>query len=44
MTQFICKECGYKLEAESRLKKCPYCDKDSLKKEESAEELIKRLN
>ncbi len=43
MTKFVCKECGYKIETESRPRKCPYCSKESIEEEKNAEELIEEV-
>ena len=43
MTNFICTECGYRFESETKGKKCPYCAGDSIEKEKSAEELVNNL-
>ena len=36
---YICSNCGYRVE-NARGEKCPYCDKNSLEKEKTAEELV----
>jgi len=42
MARFVCKDCNYRFESESNQtgKKCPYCRKERLIKEPSAEELL----
>ncbi len=41
MGKFYCESCGYKVDAKSSPpKNCPYCGKEDLKKEKSAEELV----
>jgi len=41
MVNFVCMECGYKFETEGhKPKNCPYCNKKSVEKERSAEELV----
>jgi len=39
MAAFRCKNCGFRTE-KSRGNKCPYCDRETLEKEQSAEELL----
>lgn len=39
MAKFICKNCGFRTEKEN-LKACPYCDRKTLEKEKTAEELL----
>jgi len=39
---YICSNCGYKTET-VRGKKCPYCDKNSLEQEKTAEELVNEI-
>lgn len=39
MAKFICNECGYRFDA-TKIKECPYCGKEEIEKEKSAEELI----
>jgi len=42
MTKFICKECNYRFEAvlDQKRGKCPYCGKETIVKEPTAEELL----
>ena len=41
MTNFVCGECGYRFQSEKeKPKKCPYCSKEDVEKEKSAEELV----
>jgi len=40
MASYRCKNCRYSLESVKEIKKCPYCDKNSLEKEKSASELL----
>jgi len=44
MVKFICSHCGYKKESEINIKKCPYCNKDSLERERNAEELVNEID
>jgi rubrerythrin len=39
MAKFICRNCGFRVEKD-KIEKCPYCDRKSLEKEKSAEELL----
>jgi len=42
MVKFVCKECGYRYNENTNQKgkKCPYCNKDTIIKEPTAEELV----
>lgn len=40
MTSYVCSNCGYRLECEKSIKRCPYCDKPTIAKEKTAEELL----
>ena len=42
MTKFICKACNYRFEAtlDPKGNKCPYCGKETIVKEPTAEELL----
>jgi rubrerythrin len=40
MTGYSCTNCGYRLESEKIIKKCPYCDRTSIAKDKTAEELL----
>ena len=42
MAKYVCKECNFRFESEydQTKKKCPYCQKTSVMKEPSAEELL----
>ena len=42
MVKFICTNCNYKFESENP-SDCPYCGKDSLEKDKSAEELLEEV-
>ena len=39
MVKWVCSGCNFRLESENP-RECPYCGRDSLKKEPSAEELL----
>lgn len=39
MTKFICKNCGFRIEKD-KLEKCPWCDRRTLEREKTAEELL----
>jgi len=41
--KIVCKNCGYRFEAE-KMKKCPYCNKEDLEEEQSAEELVEGID
>lgn len=41
MVEFVCKNCGYKLEDKEGQRRCPYCSIDRLEEEQDAEKLIK---
>jgi predicted RNA-binding Zn-ribbon protein involved in translation (DUF1610 family) len=45
MARLVCENCNYKLKTERDMssKKCPYCGKGKLRKEESAEDLLNEL-
>jgi rubrerythrin len=43
MESCICSNCKYKFKAREMPKFCPYCDKDRVEKEESAEELLAKI-
>lgn len=44
MGNFVCSNCGYRLDSESKkVKKCPYCDDGNMEKEKSAEELVNNI-
>ena len=42
MGKLVCKECGYRFDRDlgSQPRKCPYCDRESVEEEKSAEELV----
>jgi len=42
MVNFVCEECSYRFKSESPKvsKKCPYCGRDGIIKEPSAQDLI----
>ncbi|MFH1787601.1 MAG: hypothetical protein ABH811_02320 [archaeon] len=42
MEKFLCNYCGYRFKSESNqvLKKCPYCEKNDIIKEPSAQDLV----
>ena len=44
MTNYVCVECGFRVESEDRPKACPYCSGNKLDKERTAEELIDNLD
>ena len=39
MINFICKNCNFKFKAK-RASSCPYCDKQDVEREKSAEDLL----
>lgn len=39
MVKFLCKNCNYRFESEHAFD-CPYCGKESIEKEKTAEELL----
>jgi predicted RNA-binding Zn-ribbon protein involved in translation (DUF1610 family) len=39
MVKFLCKDCNYRFDSESAFD-CPYCGKESIEKEKTAEELL----
>lgn len=41
MAGYICKNCGFK--TGTKVDSCPYCDKQGMEKEKSAEELLNGL-
>lgn len=44
MTTYVCNNCGFRIESEKPVKRCPYCDHLSLEKEKSAEELVNEVD
>lgn len=46
MTQFVCESCRYRFKSQSdqKGKKCPYCNKTTIIKEPSAEDIIRDLD
>jgi rubrerythrin len=44
MTKFRCKNCGFRTESEKNDRRCPYCDRVTLEKEQSAEELLEEAD
>ena len=40
MAGYVCKNCGFRTETSRADKTCPYCDRKSLEKEQSADELL----
>ena len=46
MTKFICKNCNYRFETklEYKPKRCPYCNKDSVDEDQTAEKLLEEIN
>ena len=44
MTNFICRNCNYKFTKEITPKKCPYCSEATVRREESAEELLNEVD
>lgn len=43
MVKFLCKNCNYRFESESA-SDCPYCGKETIEKEKSAEELLEDVD
>jgi len=43
MTGYICKHCNFRTDKVS-MKECPWCGRNSLEKEGSAEELLDEVN
>jgi DNA-directed RNA polymerase subunit RPC12/RpoP len=43
MTAFVCRNCNYRFESEKNHegKRCPYCNREGIIKEPSAEDLIR---
>ena len=44
MTKFRCRTCGFKFEYGQKPKKCPYCSKETIDNEETADDLIKDVD
>jgi len=40
MAGFRCKNCGFRTEREARGNKCPYCDRETIEREQDASELL----
>ncbi|MDD5193313.1 MAG: DNA-directed RNA polymerase subunit P [Candidatus Nanoarchaeia archaeon] len=43
MVKYVCKHCKFRCESKILIE-CPYCGRDSLEKEKSAEELLNDIN
>ncbi|MBS3075801.1 hypothetical protein J4429_05070 [Candidatus Pacearchaeota archaeon] len=43
MVKYICRHCKFRCET-NKLSECPYCGRDTLEKEKSAEELLSDIN
>ena len=43
MVKFLCKNCSYRFESKSA-SDCPYCGKESVEKEKSAEEILDEVD
>lgn len=43
MVKMVCRDCGFKVE-NAGAKKCPYCNKERLEREKSAEELLDSID
>jgi len=43
MVRFVCKNCGFRTEL-SKDKRCPYCDRPELEREQSAGELLEEAD
>ncbi len=46
MVNLFCKKCGYKFENKQgyNLKRCPYCNNESLEEEHGAQELLDEVD
>ena len=40
MGRYFCKECRYRFESDTKKERCPYCGKNSLSEEQTAEEIV----
>lgn len=43
MNNFICLNCKYRFKAKEQSKTCPYCNKDSIELEKSAEDIVSEI-
>jgi rubrerythrin len=44
MKGYICTHCNFRLNSNNKPKDCPYCGRDSLEMEKSAEEILDDVN
>jgi len=44
MENFVCINCKYKFSARTKPSLCPYCNKSSIEKEKSAEDLLNEID
>ncbi len=43
MAKFVCINCGYRFESDTGKKRCPYCGREDVEEEKSAEELVEKV-
>ena len=44
MQSFVCLNCKYRFQARETPKTCPYCDKRTVEKEKSAEDIVSEVD